>query len=140
LTTRERLDLHRTSASCATCHSIFDPLGFALEHFDSIGQYQATENGLAIDATGTLDGVAFDGASELGAVLSQNERDMACMMRNFYRSAHGVLDPKADAAQIDALTQALASKGYVWRDLVAEFVVSDAFRSAPATAITAGSQ
>jgi hypothetical protein len=50
------------------------------------------------------------------------------------------LDASADLAQVDVLTQTLAARGYVWRDVVAEFVASDAFRSAPAAAVTAGSQ
>jgi len=139
-TTRQELDLHRTSESCKGCHALFDPLGFGLEHFDSIGKYIATEDGLAIDATGTLDGVAFDGGAQLGAAFRQSSRAMTCMMNNFYRSSNGIVDSAADSAQIDALTQTLASKGYVWRDLLAEFVVSDAFRSAPAAAVTAGNQ
>jgi hypothetical protein len=95
---------------------------------------------LTIDATGTLDEIAFDGAAQLGTAFRQSSRAMTCMMSNFYRSSNGVLDASADSAQIDALTQTLASKGYVWRDLVAEFVASDAFRSAPAAVVTAGNQ
>jgi hypothetical protein len=140
LTTRQKLEQFAGSESCAECHVLFDPLGFALEHFDSIGQYRATEGGLNIDATGTLDGVAFDGEAQLGAALRENPRAIACMLSNFYRDANGRVDAAADATQIDTLGQILASKGYVWRDLVAEFVVSDAFRSAPATAITSGNQ
>jgi hypothetical protein len=107
---------------------------------DSIGQYRATENGIAIDATGSLDGVAFDGAMQLGAAFRQSSRAMTCMISNFYRSANGRMDAAPDSAEIDKLTQTLAAKGYVWRDLVAEFVASDAFRSAPAAAVTAGNQ
>jgi hypothetical protein len=139
-TTRQQLDLHRTEASCKGCHALFDPLGFALEHFDSIGKYQTMENGQPIDATGTLDGVAFDGAAQLGTALRGNTRAMSCMMSHFYRNSNGVLDASADTPQIDALAQTLAAKGYVWRDFVTEFVVSDAFRSAPAPVVTAGSQ
>jgi hypothetical protein len=140
-TTRQRLDAHRTSESCRVCHELFDPLGFGLEHFDSIGQYRATEEGMTIDATGTLDGVAYDGAAQMGAAFRQSARAMACMMGNFYRSSNGLKNvPEAEAAQIDALTQTLASKNYVWRDLVAEFVVSDAFRSALPPPATAGNQ
>jgi Protein of unknown function (DUF1588)/Protein of unknown function (DUF1592)/Protein of unknown function (DUF1595)/Protein of unknown function (DUF1587)/Protein of unknown function (DUF1585) len=140
LTERQRLDVHRTNPSCAACHALFDPYGFALEHFDSIGQYRATEHGLTIDATGTLDGKAFDGAAQLGAALRENQRAMKCMMGNFYRSANGIVDATTDAAQVEALGQALTAKGYVWRDFLAEFVVSDAFRSAPAVAVAAGGQ
>jgi hypothetical protein len=140
LTARQKMEKHRTSASCASCHGLFDPLGFALEHFDSIGKYRAMEGSLAIDATGTLDKVPFDGAAQLGAAFRGNARAMSCMMNSFYRNANGVADATADATQVAALTQTLATKNYVWRDLVAEFVVSDAFRSAPAAAATAGNQ
>jgi hypothetical protein len=140
MTTRQKLERATSSEPCAACHALFDPLGFALEHFDSIGQYRATEGGLAIDATGALDGVAFDGEVQLAATLRQNPRALACLMSNFYRDANGRVDATADAAQIDALGLTLSSKGYVWRELVAEFVTSDAFRSAPAASGTAGDQ
>ncbi len=132
LTTRERMELHRTEPSCAGCHALFDPPGLALEHFDPIGQYREDEEGKPIDATGEINGAPFDGAAELGAVLAQNETAMSCMMKNFYRSANGVVDPTADAAQIEALSQTLTATGYVWHDFITEFVASDAFRSAPA--------
>ena len=138
LTSRQQIEAHRASPSCAACHQLFDPLGFGLEHFDSIGQYRATERTLPIDSTGTLDGVAFDGTAQLGAAFRQSSRAMTCMMNTFYRNANGVPDATADSKQIDALTQALTSKGYVWSDLVAQFIVSDAFRSAPAAVATAG--
>jgi hypothetical protein len=132
LTTRQKMEQLVSSAPCAECHALFDPFGFALEHFDAIGQYRATEGGLTIDATGTLEGVAFDGEAQLGAALRQNPRAIACLLGNFYRDANGRRDADADSAQIDAMGQTLALKRYVWRDLVAEFVTSDAFRSAPA--------
>jgi hypothetical protein len=109
-----------------------------MEHLDAIGQYRATENGNAIDATGSLDGVKFDGVVQLGAALRQSTRAMTCMMSNYYRAANGRMSAAADAAEIDKLTQTLTAKGYLWRDFVSEFVASDAFRSAPAAADTAG--
>jgi hypothetical protein len=136
MTTRQRMEQVVANAPCAGCHALFDPLGFALEHLDSIGQFRATEGGLPIDATGTLDGVAFDGAAQLGTALRENPRAIACLLRNYYRDANGRADAAADSAQIDALGQALSSNNYVWSDLVAQFVASDAFRSAPAAAVT----
>jgi hypothetical protein len=137
LTAREKLDLHRVKPACASCHALFDPLGFGLEQLDPIGRYRTMEVGKVIDATGTLDGVAYDGAAQMAAAFAQNERALTCLMNNFYSHANGVEDYKADSAQIANLTQALATKGYVWRDFVADFVASDAFRSAPA-AVAAG--
>lgn len=137
LTQRQRLAQHLTDPTCAACHALFDPLGFALEHLDPIGRYRETEGDLPIDATGTLDGLSFDGAAELGAVLSRSSVAQSCLVSSLYRNANGLESADADAAQVDALTELLGAKGYVWRDLVAAFVVSDAFRSAPSS-VTVG--
>jgi hypothetical protein len=136
LTAREKLAIHAVGA-CAGCHTAFDPLGLGLERLDAIGRYRTMEVGKVIDATGTLDGVPYDGAAEMGAVFANNQRVLTCLMNNFYSHANGVEDYEPDSAQIASLTQVLATKGYVWRDFVADFVASEAFRSAPA-AVTAG--
>ena len=116
---------------------MFDPLGFALEHFDAIGRYRETEDGLAIDASGTLpDGTPFDGARELGAALSENATVTECLLRNFYRSVNGRTDDVHDPVGIGLMVASLRSRRYVFRDLVADFVASDAFRSAPAVPLT----
>jgi hypothetical protein len=137
LTTRQQLELHRSDSQCAGCHAMFDPLGMALEHFDSIGQYRETENGLAIDPSGTLeDGTFINGSAELGTALRNNTAVTECLLRNFYRNVNGRDDDLYDQAQIDSIETSLSSRGYVFRDLVADFVVSDAFRSAPRVPIT----
>jgi hypothetical protein len=61
------------------------------------------------------------------------------MMRNFYRDVNGRVEDEADATQVDKLVQTLTARSFVWRDLVADFVASDAFRSAPALPIKPGS-
>jgi hypothetical protein len=135
-TTRQNLEAHRVEPACAACHAAFDPMGLALEHFDPIGQYRETENGLPIDATGVIGGMSFDGAAELGAVLAQDPKVIACLLRNFYREQNGRSEDKQDKAQIDSLAVSLAARGYVWNSFLADFVASDAFRSAPALPVT----
>ncbi len=67
---RERMQAHKVNPSCASCHAIFDPLGFALENFDATGAWRTTDNGFAIDASGTfIDGTRFDGPAGLRAGL-----------------------------------------------------------------------
>ncbi len=44
-TMRERLEVHRTNPSCATCHQMFEPMGLAMENFDAVGQWRTTEVG-----------------------------------------------------------------------------------------------
>jgi hypothetical protein len=133
-TTRQKMVAHRANPSCAGCHSLFDPLGFGLEHLDPIGQYRATENGLPIDATGTLmgPGTAFDGEASLGSALAQDASVTNCLMRNFYRDVNGNVNDGADATEVTSLVSSLAARSYVWRNYLADFVASDAFRSAPA--------
>ncbi len=71
LSVRERLEEHRKSPACASCHKIMDPLGFALENFDAIGQWRAkSEDGAPIDASGVLlDGSKVNGPATLRAAL-----------------------------------------------------------------------
>ncbi|MEO8466433.1 MAG: DUF1592 domain-containing protein [Gammaproteobacteria bacterium] len=71
-TVREQLELHRKNPTCAACHLNLDPLGFALENFDAVGQWHdRTVDGLPIDAAGILaDGTAVDGPVALRAALT----------------------------------------------------------------------
>jgi hypothetical protein len=141
LTTRQKLELHRTEPSCKGCHAMFDPMGMALEHFDSLGRYRETENGLPIDPSGILeDGATFNGSVEFGTVLRSSAAVSECLLRHFYRSVNGRADDLYDQPQVDAMMASLSSRGYVFRDLVADFVASDAFRSAPALPITGENQ
>jgi hypothetical protein len=139
-TTRQQLESHRSDPKCAGCHGLFDPYGLGLEHFDPIGQYRATENGgVAIDATGTVNGAAFDGEAQLGSVLRQDQSVIACLLRNLYRDANGRPEDDKDLDQIMSLVSSLASRNYVWSTFLGDFIASDAFRSAPALPVTTGS-
>ena len=69
---RERLEVHRRSPACASCHRVMDPLGFALENFDGIGEWRVKEVGGRIDPTGQLaDGSAVDGPVALRRALTR---------------------------------------------------------------------
>jgi hypothetical protein len=65
-TLRARMEAHRASATCAGCHKLMDPLGFALENFDAVGAWRTRESGVALDASGVLaDGTKVDGVVAL---------------------------------------------------------------------------
>ena len=74
-TLRQRLEMHRASPACASCHRVMDPLGFALENFDAIGAWRTTEAGLPLDASGQLaDGTKVDGVVALrNALLARSD-------------------------------------------------------------------
>ena len=42
-TLRARLEQHRENPTCFSCHGIMDPLGFALENFNAVGQFRARD-------------------------------------------------------------------------------------------------
>jgi len=70
-TVREQLELHRSNPVCATCHRSIDPIGFALENFNAVGQWEnQTREGLKIDSAGVLvDGTPIDGPVALRKAL-----------------------------------------------------------------------
>ena len=70
LTMRQRMEQHRANPVCASCHSRMDPIGFALDNFNPIGQWRTSENGVPINASGALaDGTEFNGPEELRNIL-----------------------------------------------------------------------
>ncbi len=65
-TVRERLAEHRKNPTCAGCHKLTDPIGFALENYDAVGRWRTLDAGEPIDASGTLyDGTDFRGVAGL---------------------------------------------------------------------------
>jgi hypothetical protein len=67
---RARLEAHRQNPSCASCHNVFDPVGFALENFNAIGAWRERDGDSAIDATGILtDGTKIVGPESLNSAL-----------------------------------------------------------------------
>ena len=76
---RARLEEHRQNPVCASCHSVIDPLGFSLEHYDAIGRFREAEvGGQVVDASAAMpDGVAFDGLAGMREVMVSRESDFA---------------------------------------------------------------
>jgi hypothetical protein len=74
LTMRERMAEHRANAYCAGCHSMIDPVGFALENFDPVGRYRTVdETYKPVDASGALpDGTKFADLAGFRAALTSH--------------------------------------------------------------------
>src|SRR6185436_8947720 len=92
LSMRQRLEQHRAAPACASCHQLFDPVGLALENYDSNGRYRQTDEGVPIDSSadvqqGTdLDGHYADGQAWLARVpTSAAVRD--CMVQRWLEYA-----------------------------------------------------
>ena len=67
---RARLEQHRETPSCHSCHNVIDPVGFALENFDLIGAWREMDGDSPVDASGTLvDGTPVNGPADLREAL-----------------------------------------------------------------------
>lgn len=125
---RERLEQHRADPSCASCHSVIDPIGFGLEHFDAIGRYRGSDAGFAIDDSALyMDTDPFTGARALGALIHDDPQLPFCMAQKTMTYALGtsVLD---DACLVEDVNAKFAEGGYKMSDLIVETVKSPAFR------------
>ena len=111
-TVRLRLEAHATDETCASCHSMVDPPGLALERFDSLGEYREFENGERIDVKAEMDGQTFEGAAGLGMLLHENPRAPACLVRNMFASGAGRPATGPDKATAQALAKDFTAGGY----------------------------
>jgi hypothetical protein len=84
LTLREQMTLHRATPTCAGCHKIMDPIGFALDNFDADGKWRAKqggEGGTPIDAAVELyDGQKVNGPVGLRQALMRYSPQFVAMM------------------------------------------------------------
>lgn len=132
---RERLEQHTSVGACTSCHVIFDPLGLALENFDSIGQFRRTEFNTPIDVSGTFtDGVGFTTVTEF--------REKLLKYRDAYYSnlTQGLLGfalgrrPTAwklydyEMPAVRAILREAAAKDYGWSAILAGIVKSTPFQ------------
>ncbi|MFO0602444.1 MAG: DUF1592 domain-containing protein [Polyangiales bacterium] len=136
-TLRQRLAAHVEVASCRGCHSFIDPPGLAFEHFDGIGRFRATDNGAAIDASGTLDGRSYRDAGEFAAIVRDHWQLPECIVKRAYRHAWGQVETAAQREETQRLQERFAASGYQLRALMREVALGDNFRrAAPPAAAT----
>ena len=128
-TARARLSAHATNPVCAGCHKLIDPIGLALENFDGGGSYRTTENGVAIDTSGELDGVKFTNGVELGRAVHDSPAATSCLVERMSAYALGRLPEKSEAAWLDQLKASFAKDKYVVPDLMRRIALSPEFFS-----------
>ncbi len=151
-TIRQQLELHRVEASCNACHSIIDPVGFALENFDVAGGWRdyyrslgdvgkpvegfgkngqpfSHRQGLAVDASGNLlNGQRFANIQELKQLLVADDRSIAKnLLQQLTIYATAAPMRFSDRVEIDSILERLEQDGYRVKSMIAELVTSDMF-------------
>ncbi len=130
-TVREQLERHRNNPVCASCHRIIDPAGFALEKFNSVGQWrEVTETGAAIDTGGVLaDGSKVDGPIALrNAILSRPEAFATVLTERLMTYALGRGVEPSDMPVVRSIVKKSAPNNYRLESIVQSIVESAPFQ------------
>ena len=129
VTVRGRLELHRSKPGCAACHAKIDPLGFALERFDVLGQYRDKDGKAPVDDAAELsNGQKFQGTDGLRKVLlGKKDQFTKCLTEKMLTYALGRPLGEHDGPTVDAIVAAMSKDNYRFQRLVFEVVRSSPF-------------
>jgi hypothetical protein len=132
-TLRARLEQHRENPTCFACHGVMDPLGFALENFNAVGQFRANDPDTLtpIDTAGQLpDGTAIKGPDDLRrALVARPDRQFVqAFTENLLTYALGRSLDYRDMPTVRRIVRQTAPDEYRFKSIVMGVVSSDAFR------------
>ncbi|MBK7115459.1 MAG: DUF1592 domain-containing protein [Proteobacteria bacterium] len=131
-TMRERFEIHSRNPSCFACHGVMDPLGFALENFDTVGQFRArdSDTGGEVDSSGVLpDGTKINGPDDLRAALASRPAQFAqTVTEHLMTYALGRPVDYRDMPVVRQIVRNAARENYRFASIVTQVVASDAFR------------
>ena len=129
-TRREQWEANSAEPSCAACHRLIDPIGFAFEHFDENGAYRTTDSGFPVDASGELVETDVDGAfadlRELLDRLSTSDDVRRCIVTKWFEDALG---HAPDECSFSHAYHRFRASGDDLRELILGIAASPAFRA-----------
>ena len=137
-TIRQQIEAHSQNPTCSSCHRKIDPLGFAFDNYDAIGQWRERElmpDGLGedpkVNASGELpNGKSFSGPVEFKKRLAEDSGLLAeALMKQLSTYALRRLMTIDDQSHIQQITQNTAEGDYRLKDLIRELVLSDLFQA-----------
>lgn len=134
LTTRERMELHRSNPVCRSCHQFMDPIGLALDNFDVTGKWRIKENGRTLDTQGELyDGTPVSSPADLReALLKRPEAFIRNFTANLLSYALGRRVEYYDMPTVRAIARDAAANGNRMSSYILGVVKSAPFRMAKA--------
>ncbi|MDF1656192.1 MAG: DUF1592 domain-containing protein [Verrucomicrobiales bacterium] len=132
LTLRERLSKHRERADCKGCHEQIDPLGFALENYDPIGNWRSIyENERDVDMEGTLFRKhRFSSVPAFkDAILAEKDRFSRGLAGHLLSFALARELGPADQIALDLISERTADQDYRFQSLLREIILSEPFQT-----------
>ena len=128
-TLRQRLEQHRVDPSCAACHNMMDPIGFALENFDPIGKYREQTDGIPVNTEATFwDGTDFEGPDGLYNILmARSDLFVENFTEKLMTYALGRKVEYYDMPSVRQVMREAEAEEYRFSALVKEIALSEAF-------------
>ena len=132
MTVRQRLEMHRANPTCFACHGVMDPLGMALENFNTVGQYRAhdPDTRSLIDTTGVLpDGTPIVSASDLtAALMARSDMFVQSLTMNLMTYALGREVNYRDMPTVRRIVRQAAEEGNRFESILFQIIDSNAFQ------------
>jgi hypothetical protein len=127
---REQMEQHRADPHCAGCHKLMDPIGFALEPFDAIGQWRTQDSGNLIDTHSQMyDGTPVDGPDGVRTfLLKHQDQYLRNVTQNLVTYALGRGVEYDDMPAVRSVLHAAAADNYRLKSLIYAVVLSENFR------------
>jgi mono/diheme cytochrome c family protein len=131
-TIRAIMEQHRSKPTCNACHGVMDPLGFALENFDAIGQWRSQDRwaGIPIDASGELiDGTKVSSPADVRkALLKRTPQFVQTFTEKLMTYAMGRSVEYYDMPTVRQIVRDAARDNYRFSSLVMGVVKSAPFQ------------
>lgn len=131
LTTRDRVTQQTKGEACQSCHSMINPLGFTLEHFDAVGRFRKDENGKPVDSTGSYrtragNTVEFKGVRDLAKFLAESQETHSAFVDHLFHAM--VKQPiRAYGSETkESLEKSFVSQNFNIRQLLVEAISASA--------------
>ena len=130
---RDIMQEHRNNPACNSCHGVLDPLGFALESFNAIGEFRTKDRfaGTPIDASGVLaDGSPISGPDDLRKALTRKpDQFVQTMTQKLMTYGLGRSVEYFDMPTVRKIVRDSAKENYKFSTIVLGVVKSVAFQS-----------
>jgi hypothetical protein len=131
-TVRERLEQHRSNPTCNACHSVMDPLGFALDNFDAVGRWRDVDRytGTPVDASGIMpNGSLVNGPLQLrAALLARPQLFARALTEKLLIYATGRTLAAEDQPVVRGIVRRAAADDYRFSSIVMNIINTDLFR------------
>jgi hypothetical protein len=128
ISVREAIEAHSSNPACAGCHKLMDPLGLALESYDTSGTLRTEDAHKPIDASGFLDKATYKDATGLGKAIHDSPRTTSCLANRVYSYSAGRVAIANEKQWVkEQLLTDWAAQGYTFPALLRRIVLDPGF-------------